>query len=204
MAIQAKGLGNNRNYVVAAEDGKVYEVKFVRGEPTFIDTGSKYSGVNLSTTKQNIVERVLGTGIKDHTTVIILEGKPTEADISEEIKSEVANLTKDLSGVYGLYVVDLFSGSALGINEDEMFQAASLIKLPVMAMFYEQVEKRRSSLTDTYVLSEGDKVGGSGSLYYEPAGTVKTYDELLMLMGKQSDNTAFNVLVKELGEDELS
>lgn len=42
------------------------------------------------------------------------------------------NETKNLSGVYGLYVIELDNGVSYGVNENRVMQAASLIKLPVM------------------------------------------------------------------------
>jgi beta-lactamase class A len=45
----------------------------------------------------------------------------------EKVKEEFKAAVKDLSGVYGLYVLDLESGYSFGIGEDEVFEAASLI-----------------------------------------------------------------------------
>ena len=50
-------------------------------------------------------------------------------------------------------------------------------------------------------MKEGDKISGSGSLASKPAGTVLTFRDLARLMGKQSDNTAFGIVRKKLGEE---
>ena len=62
-----------------------------------------------------------------------------------------------------------------------------------------EAEKGSLDLETKYTLKDSDKVGGAGSLAGESAGTVLTYRDLVRLMGKQSDNTAFNVMSGLLG-----
>lgn len=130
----------------------------------------------------------------------VLEGKPTKHDTSS-IVNEFNALTKDLSGVYGFYVMNLNTDETYGVNETEVFQAASLIKLPVMLSMYVNDEEGKIDLDDVYTLIDADKVNGSGGLIYKEAGSKYSYRELVNLMGQQSDNTAFNVSVKLLGEE---
>lgn len=130
----------------------------------------------------------------------VFEGKPPARNTSK-IVNEFNQLTKDASGVYGLYVVNLNTDESYGVNEDEVFQAASLIKLPVMLAMYAEYEKGNIDLDDIYKLRDEDRVGGSGSLSGQPTGSEYSYRELVELMGKQSDNTAFSAAVKLLGSD---
>ncbi|HJX45907.1 MAG TPA: serine hydrolase [Patescibacteria group bacterium] len=131
-------------------------------------------------------------------------GSKEIAERSQKIVTEFKNTTNDLSGVYGLFVIDLKSGYSFGISEDESFTAASLIKLPVMAAAYLESEKGSLNLETIYTLKDSDKIGGSGSLYYKPAGTKLSYKDLLMLMGKQSDNTAFGIMKKIIGDTKIN
>lgn len=124
-------------------------------------------------------------------------------------KSEVAirafeQATRGLSGVYGFYVYDLVSGTSYGLHQEETFQAASLIKLPVMAALYMEAEAGRISLSSEYSLEEDDKIGGAGSIQYAPAGSVYTFDQLGMHMGKESDNTAFGVVRTRIGDKKIN
>jgi len=132
----------------------------------------------------------------------VLEGKPSKRDTTAII-SEFNDMTKGLSGVYGFYVMNLNTDESYGVNESEVFQAASLIKLPVMLSMYIEHEKGRIDLDAVYTLADADKVNGSGRIFYEKAGTEYSYRELVELMGQQSDNTAFNVSVKLLGEESV-
>jgi len=93
------------------------------------------------------------------------------------VLSEVESLTKDLRGDYGFYVYRLDSKESYGIKRDEVFPAASLIKLPVMLTAYQEAEKGNLELND--------------------------YREMVEAMGKRSDNAAFNQLVNLLGEEKI-
>lgn len=135
---------------------------------------------------------------------IIIEGNRLDQEKSKRVIQEFNEKTKDLSGIYGLYVIKLSNGFSYGVNGSEIFQAASLIKLPVMAAMYRQAETGNLNLDDKYTLKKLDKVAGSGSLYSKPAGYQVTYRNLVELMGKQSDNTAFNICRKLLGDEKIN
>ncbi len=136
--------------------------------------------------------------------IIIENNNKTKTDKFASVVSDFDAITNNLSGTYGLYVVDLNTGDSFGSRENETFQAASLIKLPTIAAYYNQVEKGTIKPTDKYVLKDSDKVGGSGSIQYEKAGKTYTYQQLVDLMGKQSDNTAFSLMTKKIGEDKIN
>lgn len=123
---------------------------------------------------------------------------------SEKVVKDFKDATKNLSGTYGLYVVRLDEGLNYGVYENELFIAASLVKLPVIATLYKEVEKGSIGLDTKYILKDSDKISGSGSLQYKKAGSVFTYRQLVELMGKQSDNTAFRIIKKVLGDEKIN
>jgi len=135
---------------------------------------------------------------------IIIEKKGNDLDeTAKEVINSFKEKTKSLSGVYGLYVVRLSDNTNYGISQNETFEAASLIKLPVMAALYVEAENGDLDLETEYSLKDEDKVSGSGSLYGKPAGTILSYEDLVWYMGQQSDNTAFNVALNILGEEKV-
>ena len=141
---------------------------------------------------------------------IVIEADPAkrglrkEIEKSEEVVAAFKEKTKNLSGVYGLYVSDLESGFSYGVNELETYEPASLNKLPVMAAMYMEAEEGNLDLKTKHTLKASDKVGGAGSLYGKPAGYEITYRNLIRLMGKQSDNTAFNIAKNLLGDEKIN
>lgn len=100
----------------------------------------------------------------------------------EKIIKEFREKTRDLSGIYALYVSDLSSGYSFGVNENETMDAASLIKLPVMAAVYRSSEAGEINLDD------------------KAKGSDRSYRDLLRAMGKRSDNTAQTIVIGGLGK----
>lgn len=135
---------------------------------------------------------------------IVIEGNKAGQEKSKKIIEKFKEATRNLSGVYGLYVVRLKDGSSYGIFEKEKFEPASLIKLPVLATLYKEAEAGNIDLDTKYTLKNSDKKIGSGSLSGKPAGTVLTYRDMARLMGKQSDNTAYGIIKRILGEGKIN
>ena len=119
------------------------------------------------------------------------------------ILKEVQSLTKDLRGVYGVYVYRLTDRQEYGLYQDEVLPAASLMKLPVMLTIYLEAEKGNFSLETEYELKAEDKVGGAGILYGKPIGSTYTYRQMLEYMGHYSDNTAYKAFLRILGQEKI-
>lgn len=144
---------------------------------------------------------------------IILEKDKTDekakqrlAFVEEKSKEIIANFkgeTKRFSGVYGFYLIDLESGFGFGVNEKEVFDGASLVKLPVMAALCLMEENGGLSFNEKYVLKNSDKVSGAGILSNKPVGFEISFGEILELMGKRSDNTAFVIAKTKVGKDAI-
>lgn len=67
-----------------------------------------------------------------------------------------------------------------------------------------EAEKGSLSLESKYKLKNSDKVPGAGSLYLKPEGYEISYRDLIRLMGHESDNTAFNICRKFLGDEKIN
>lgn len=135
--------------------------------------------------------------------VITFRPTPTPQPQTSEIENEIIQLTKSLKGSYGVYVYNLTGKWEYGVNQNETFPAASLIKLPVFLSLYQEVEAGRIDLETKYTLKNSDKQKGAGNMQYKPAGTVFTYRQMAELMGKQSDNTAFYVFQRILSDAKI-
>ncbi len=113
----------------------------------------------------------------------------------EEVLLEIKNLLDEQKGNYSLYVYSFNKKEDYGIDENKIFSAASVNKVPIMLAFYKEIEKGNFSLKDKYQLKEEDiQDYGSGSMRYDEPGKTYSYDELLTLAGKKSDNTAAHVM----------
>ncbi len=124
-------------------------------------------------------------------------------EMIEELNKLISSNFKDKKGNWGIYIYDFRNDFSVGLNDDSQFAAASLIKLPVVFAFYQQVEAGNFELGEEYVLKASDKRSGAGILFDKPAGTKVTLGEIARLALSNSDNTAFNVLKIKLGEEKI-
>lgn len=141
---------------------------------------------------------------KEETVVIGNKANKEDEAKAKKIKDSFRESTKEVSGVYAFYLIDLGKNFSFGVNEKESMQAASLIKLPTLAALYKEAEDGNIDLETKYSLKNTDKIGGSGSLSGKAAGTILTYRDLARLMGKESDNTAWGIIKRVLGDEKIN
>lgn len=92
----------------------------------------------------------------------------------------------------------------LAIDADRPVPGASTLKVLILVEAHAQAWEGRFRFSDSVVLLEEDKVGGTGSLQRERAGAAWTYGQLVHKMIAESDNTASNLLLRRLGMDRVN
>jgi len=108
-------------------------------------------------------------------------------DLKKQIREAVGNTFKN----YSVYVVDYHSNFSMGFNESEIFSAASVNKLPIMAALYTEAQNGKVNFDQVITLQPEDiQDYGTGSIRYDPPGTTYTIKTLIRLMMQKSDNTA--------------
>ncbi|MEI4771255.1 serine hydrolase [Psychrobacillus sp. FJAT-51614] len=117
--------------------------------------------------------------------------------------SKIHDMIGQSKGIWAIVLEDLNFGEKWELNGDELFYAASVIKVPIMAAVFNAVERGEFSLSDQIVLKEEDYVGGSGVLQHFTTGTALSIQDIIMLMIIQSDNTATNILIDLVGFDSV-
>jgi len=55
---------------------------------------------------------------------------------ADKVMTQFKDMTNSLTGVYGFRVVDLTTGFSYGANDEEIYTAASFMKLPIIALTY--------------------------------------------------------------------
>ena len=121
----------------------------------------------------------------------------------QSLSDAVSARADQFGGTFGYIIKDFRTGQVAQANSDLAFPSASLIKFPVMCAVFQAVEDGQLSLGTPVTLASGDRRGGSGILKFSPAGTVYTNRELLEAMIVHSDNTAADLLIRQLGFDYL-
>lgn len=120
-----------------------------------------------------------------------------------ELINKIEAITDKAGGTWGITLEDLDTHETWASNGEEVFYAASVIKLPILIAAFTAFEQRELSLDDTVALKREDLVGGSGVLQHMTPGTHFTVYDLLTLMIIQSDNTATNMVIDLVGKEKI-
>lgn len=119
-------------------------------------------------------------------------------------KSEIVSHLGSLPGDIGFYYKDLTTGESFGYRENDMFQAASVIKLPIYAVVMKLWAEGKLELSEKLLCRDEDKLPPCGALYFFTGDVEVDINTLCGLMITISDNTATNLLINRLGIDFLN
>ncbi len=87
---------------------------------------------------------------------------------------------------------------------DALIPSASVIKLPILVEAMAQVQAGTLDPDEIHILVDSEKAGGSGTLNTYPHRSRIAYRDLMTAMMIQSDNTATNIFINELGMDAIN
>ena len=108
------------------------------------------------------------------------------------------------TGVVALAATHVESGRTWRHNEHLRLPSASLIKLPILATFWETVEAGRLDPGERVSVSaEALRVEGTGVLKALAPGLQPTWSDLATLMITVSDNVATNLIIDRLGMEAI-
>jgi len=127
-----------------------------------------------------------------------------EGEVVVDVQAKVTELAASAGGVFGVAARSLHTGGEILLNEDESFNAASVIKVPIMVEVFRQAEEGKIDLETRVELADTDKVGGSGILKVLSHGVSLPIIDLVRLMIVVSDNTASNLLIDIVGMDRVN
>lgn len=118
--------------------------------------------------------------------------------------SPLENSLKNLASAFptlspSVYVWDYESGKYASFNGDEVYSAASIIKIPVLIQLFKAIEAGMIKLDDKIAMTSYYKSEGSGSLQFKGVNAVYTVDNLARVMITESDNSATNMLMDATG-----
>jgi len=120
------------------------------------------------------------------------------------VDPKLVELLNPPTGVVALAATHVESGRTWRHNEHLRLPAASLIKLPILATFWETVEAGRLDPGERVsVPAEALRVEGTGVLKALAPGLQPTWSDLATLMITVSDNVATNLIIDRLGMDTI-
>lgn len=116
------------------------------------------------------------------------------------LKNRLLNLQKEYPTIHSsIYVWDYNDNNYVDINADEVFSAASIIKLPVLVALFKNIEYGQTSIYDEMILTDYFRAEGSGALQYKAENSKYSIDTLARVMITNSDNSATNMLMTKIG-----
>lgn len=120
----------------------------------------------------------------------------------KRLETRVFDELKGFKGRIGL-VIEI-DNEQIQMNSLEVFQSASLIKVPILIEALRQCENRKLGENDPVPVLKEAIVGGSGVLQALSANVRLTVRDIMTLMIIISDNTATNLLIDLLGMDAIN
>jgi beta-lactamase class A len=119
--------------------------------------------------------------------------------IAHAVSPSLAELLAPSTGRIALAARHVESGRAWRHREHDVLPSASLIKLPILAAFWETVEAGRLDASERVRVPADARVDGTGVLKALAPGLAPTWSDLATLMITVSDNVATNLIVDRLG-----
>lgn len=103
-----------------------------------------------------------------------------------------------------VFVWEYSTSKGLEINANKPFASASIIKIPILFELIRKIDDSQKTLNpitlaDKRTFSEDFRTSGSGKLQYTKADVEYTLDHLASIMIADSDNSATNMLLYEIG-----
>ncbi|MFJ5712973.1 serine hydrolase [Neobacillus sp. NPDC093127] len=121
------------------------------------------------------------------------------------MKSLETRIFEELNGFKGrIGLVIEIDNDQIQVNSLEVFQSASLIKVPILIEALRQCENRELVENDPVPVLKEAIVGGSGVLQALSPNVRLTVRDIMTLMIIVSDNTATNLMIDLLGMDAIN
>jgi beta-lactamase class A len=115
------------------------------------------------------------------------------------IQAAVQAAIQGFPGSVSLYAKNLDTGVSYGLRADAPVPTASTIKLAIMVELFAEANEGKLDWNQKLVLTDQDKVSGSGILTEFSGGDSFPIRDLMHLMIVVSDNTATNLILDRIG-----
>ncbi len=107
--------------------------------------------------------------------------------------------SSEFPGKAGIWVKHLTTSETAGVRDGEIFNSASVIKIPVLVLAFQMADKGTINLDERVTIRKEDIRGGSGIFRYHDAGLQPTFRDVLLQMVITSDNTATDLAIAKVG-----
>ena len=119
------------------------------------------------------------------------------------LRKSLRSLVEGYDNQFSVYFEYLPTGTSVGIGEKVEFQAASLIKVPVVMAYFHQMERQGIQVNTNVTMEERDIDRDSGELWKKGIGATFSYDEIVRRAIIDSDNTAAMMLINRVSQEDF-
>jgi len=130
---------------------------------------------------------------------LILSSGAMFGAVDSALQSKIEALAAQHHGKLTLYASNLKTGATVAVDAEKAVPTASVIKLPILVDAMEQVKAGKHKLSENITLQKDDIVQGSGILQFFDTPLVITLKDALTFMIVESDNTATNLVIDQIG-----
>src|ERR1041384_1617441 len=109
----------------------------------------------------------------------IAAAQPAPQPPLARLEGNIQRVIKSVNATWGIYIKCLETGEEIAIDADRQMDTMSVIKIPLMAEAFRQMEIGRFQLTDRVKLTEAAKQPGTGIIRSLDAGVDLTIKDLL-------------------------
>lgn len=125
--------------------------------------------------------------------VVVIAQQPTA------LHNLLTRSAAEFPGKAGIWVKHLTTGDTAGVRDGEIFNSASVIKIPVMVLAFQMADRGELKLDERITIRKEDVRGGSGVFRYHDEGLQPTFRDVLLQMIITSDNTATDLSIAKVG-----
>ena len=115
------------------------------------------------------------------------------------LQNLLTRASAEFPGKAGIWVKHLTTNETAGVRDGEMFNSASVIKIPVLVLAFQMADKGALNLDERITIRKEDIRGGSGIFRYHDVGLQPTFRDVLLQMVITSDNTATDLAIAKVG-----
>ncbi|RIK43718.1 MAG: hypothetical protein DCC57_17560, partial [Chloroflexi bacterium] len=124
---------------------------------------------------------------------------PGEALLWAKLQQEIERAATAFPGVVGVAVTSLRHEAGCAVQAEEVFPAASTIKLPILVQLLMRARSGEADLAQRVTVPAASHVLGSGVVAYLAGPVTLSLLDLAILMVIVSDNTATNLCLEVAG-----
>ncbi|MEG5160395.1 class A beta-lactamase, subclass A2 [Microcoleus sp. AT3-A2] len=124
----------------------------------------------------------------------------SNADRTNELRDRIEQISQAAIGRVGVTATVLETGESVSLNGNQQFPMQSVYKFPIAMAVLAQVDQGKLKLDQKIRVEASDVLQGSRILDEKSQGMEFSLAELLKYMVSESDNTASDVLLRQLGK----